>query len=154
MPLESPHPGIGKGILPASPRPWYACPEPWERVEFMADRLITEYRKEPLDTVQEVRKMLEADPDNPELMDWLAFVYYSNHMWDAAIQLYERLVKQGYRAATQRLYLGNALYKKGLKTVAIQEWKKCIELDKTGNVAKKAQARLEEASQENELYDE
>lgn len=111
----------------------------------MSERFITDYRKEPLDQVAEVRKMLEADPDNPELQDWLAFVYYSNGMWDAAIALYEKLIKQRYRVPSQRLYLGNALYKKGLKVLAINEWRKAEELDKDGNVAKKARERISTA---------
>jgi len=108
----------------------------------MSDRFITDYRKEPLDQVAEVRRMLEADPNNPELMDWLAFVYYSNKMWDAAIQLYEKLLAQGYRPPTQRLYLGNALYKKGLRVLALNEWRKAIELDDDGSVTKKARERI------------
>lgn len=113
----------------------------------MSDRFITDYRKEPLDQVAEVRRMLEADPQNPELMDWLAFVYYSNQMWDQAVQLYEKLITAGYRPATQRLYMGNALYKKGLKVLAINEWRKAIELDDDGSVTKKAQDRITSAQE-------
>lgn len=108
----------------------------------MGDRFITDYRKEPLDQVAEVRKMLEADPDNSELQDWLAFVYYSNGMWDASIRIYEKLIRNGYRVPTQRLYLGNALFKKGLKVLALNEWRKAAELDGNGSVARKARERL------------
>lgn len=111
----------------------------------MSERFITDYRKEPLDQVAEVRKMLEADPDNPELLDWLAFVYYSNGMWDAAVSIYEKLIKQGYRVPSQRLYLGNALFKKGLKVLALNEWRKAEELDKNGSVARKARDRIQSA---------
>lgn len=108
----------------------------------LSDRFITDYRKEPLDQVAEVRKMLEADPDNSELQDWLAFVYYSNGMWDASIRIYEKLIRNGYRTPTQRLYLGNALYKKGLRVLALNEWRKAAELDESGSVARKARERI------------
>lgn len=111
----------------------------------VSEKIITEYRKEPMDSVREVLKMLEADPENPELQDWLAFVYYTNEMWDAAVDIYKKLIKQGFRVASQRLYLGNALYKKGLHSAAISEWLRVAELDPTGPLGRKARKRLDEA---------
>lgn len=108
-------------------------------------KLITDYRKEPMDSVNEVRKMLEADPENPDLLDWMAFVYYTNDMWDSAISIYRKLLQQGFRPASQRLYLGNSLYKKGLLTAAIAEWEQAATMDPDGTVGKKARARLEDA---------
>jgi tetratricopeptide (TPR) repeat protein len=86
--------------------------------------------------------MLEADPENSELQDWLAFVYYSNGMWDAAIRVYEKLIRNGYRVPTQRLYLGNALFKKGLRVLALNEWRKAAEIDDHGTIARKAKERI------------
>ncbi len=111
----------------------------------MSSKLITDYRKEPMNSVVEVRRMLEDDPDNPDLLDWLAFVYYTNQMWDEAIEVYKKLLLQGFRVPQQRLYLGNVLYKKGLVSAAISEWQKVTEIEPDGSHGKKAKARLEEA---------
>lgn len=116
-----------------------------DRVRKKIDGQITEYTEATGEGIGDVQSMLAADPDNIDLMDWLAFLFYSNNRLDEAIDLYKRLLSQGHKPESQYFYLGNAYYRKGLQTLAIQQWKKCIEAEPTSSMARKAQARIEEA---------
>ena len=112
-----------------------------------AEGLITDYRNEPQEGLDEVRKMIASDPENLDLQDWLAFMLYSNGEWDEALEVYKRLLAASYRSAHQHLYIGNCYYKKGLRTLAIENWKKAASLDE-GSIGRKAEKRLAKALEE------
>jgi len=110
------------------------------------DGQITEYTEGSGEGIDDVETMLKADPDNVDLQDWLAFLYYTNNRLDEAIDLYKKLLASGHKADTQYFYLGNAYYKKGLSQLAVEQWKKSLEVAPTGPMARKAQARIDEAT--------
>ena len=110
------------------------------------DGQITEYTEATGEGIEDVEAMLKIDPENMDLTDWLAFLYYTNNRLDDAIELYRRLLSRGHKPESQYFYLGNAYFKKGLQQLAIEQWKRCVETDPTSSVARKAQARIEEAS--------
>ncbi len=122
-----------------------------EELKRKVEGQITEYTQGDSEGIEEVKAMLEEDPDNVELQDWLAFMLYSNNLLDEAIELYKKLLAAGHRSDNQHFYLGNAYYKKGLVKLAIEEWKRVIELDPKGKLAEKARFRIERAEKGEEL---
>ena len=109
------------------------------------DGQITEYTEGSGEGIDEVRMMLKNDPDNLDLQDWLAFMLYTNNELDEAIELYKKLLSANHRPENQHFYLGNAYYKKGLTKLAIEEWKRVVELDPESKMGGKAKVRLEQA---------
>ena len=89
-----------------------------------------------------MERMLEQDPDNLQLLDWLAFMYYSNDEVDKAIASYQRIIRLEPGNASQHYYLGNCYCKKGLLEEARREWKRFNALSREANMLK----RLENAS--------
>ena len=111
------------------------------------DGQITEYTEGSGEGIDEVRLMLEADPENLDLQDWLAFMLYTNNQLDEAIELYKRLLSANHRPENQHFYLGNAYFKKTLVKLAVEEWKRVVELDPDSKMGKKAKVRIEQAQQ-------
>ncbi len=111
------------------------------------DGQITEYTEGSGEGIEEVRDMLKNDPDNLDLLDWLAFMLYTNNQLDEAIEIYKNLLGKSHKSETQHYYLGNAFCKKGLVKLAIEEWKQVVALDADGKLGKKAAVRIEQAQQ-------
>jgi len=109
------------------------------------DGQITEYTKGSGEGIDDVRLMLQSDPDNVDLLDWLAFMLYTNNSLDEAIELYKKLLALNHRPDNQHFYLGNAYFKKGLAKLAIESWKKVMELAPDSKLARKAKVRIEQA---------
>lgn len=112
------------------------------------DGQITEYKEGgDAEGIKSVESMLQTDPENVDLMDWLAFLYYSNNRLDDAINLYKKLLAKQHKVDTQYFYLGNAYYKKGLTQVAIEQWKRAVAAAPGSPMARKAEARITAAQQ-------
>lgn len=126
-----------------APRP---TTSPGDQARRKMDGQITEYTEATGEGIEDVEAMLKIDPENMDLTDWLAFLYYTNNRLDDAIEMYRRLLSNGHKPESQYFYLGNAYFKKGLSQLAIEQWKRCVETDPTSSVARKAQARIEEAT--------
>ena len=60
----------------------------------------------------EVKKLLDADPNNLDLLDWYAFACYTSEYIDEAIKTYERLIKEGSPTDKTYYYLASAYLKK------------------------------------------
>ena len=95
--------------------------------------------------VEEIERMLAAQPDNKELRDWLAFSLYTNNRFKEAIKHYIILISQSPNNENYDYYLGNCYYRSGLKALAIVEWKKVTQINPDGKLAKKAQERIQKA---------
>jgi len=135
-----------KDLLKATPkREPSADAEDEETLQRKIDGQITEYTEGSGEGIDEVRMMLKNDPDNVDLQDWLAFMLYTNNELDEAIELYKKLLSANHRPDNQHFYLGNAYYKKGLTKLAVEEWKRVVELDPESKMGKKAKVRLEQA---------
>lgn len=123
---------------------YYAQPEPVGEKAARSDAVVTRYTT-PKDVglVEKVRGLLAATPDNKELLDWYAFLLYSNGMLDEAIQRYEGLVHGGSEKPDHFFYLGNAYYKKNRMVEAMEAWKIAVELAPDSKIGKKAVQRIE-----------
>jgi tetratricopeptide (TPR) repeat protein len=85
---------------------------------------------------------LKENPGNLDLMDWVAFAYYSNGEMEQAIGYYQRLVAAAPGNASYHYYLGNALHKQGNLEAARNHWSKVMILDATGGFAERANRKL------------
>lgn len=108
------------------------------------DGLVTGYSRggDP-DMLEQVRQLVAGMPDNPELIEWYAFLLYTNGKYEEAVGCYERLIACGQARANEFFYLGNALYKSGQLVDAVQAWYIAVQQEPGSKIGKKAAERIE-----------
>lgn len=107
-----------------------------------AQALLTQYTSGDGGGVEEMERMLERDPNNLQLLDWLAFMYYSNNDAVKAIATYRRIIAIEPNNASQHYYLGNCFFKNNEIERAIEEWNLVVQLKPGSKYARKAQERM------------
>ena len=108
-----------------------------------AGEILTKYTSGSGEGIPEVEKLLEGDPNNVDLLDWLAFMYYSIDNIDKAIETYKRALSIKSDNENQHYYLANSYYKKGMMSDAKKEWSEVIRLNPSSKIAKNAQERID-----------
>ncbi len=109
--------------------------------------VLTQYQEGTGEGISEIENKLKDDPNNPDLLDWLAFMYYSNNQLDKAVEIYQRALNLNYENEHQHYYLGNSFFKKGIADRAIEEWEVVISLKPNSKIAQNAQERINKARQ-------
>jgi tetratricopeptide (TPR) repeat protein len=104
--------------------------------------VLTQYTSGDGQGVEEMEKMLAKDPNNLQLLDWLAFMYYSNNQTEKAIETYGRIIRIDPSNASQHYYLANSFYKANRIDEALVHWRKVVELKPDGKLARKADGRI------------
>ena len=107
-----------------------------------AQALLTQYTSGDGGGVEEMERMLERDPNNLQLLDWLAFMYYSNNDAMKAIATYQRIIEIEPNNASQHYYLGNCFFKNNEMERALEEWNLVVQLKPSSKYARKAQERM------------
>ena len=107
------------------------------------EELLTKYTAGTGEGINEVEKLLASDPNNVDLLDWLAFMYYSNNDTDKAIETYKRALAIKPSNENQHYYLGNSYFKKNMNDEARKEWQEVIRLRPNSKIAKNAQERID-----------
>lgn len=79
--------------------------------------------------IQEAEAALADDPENFKLLDWLAFMYYTNDQVDRAIEAYKKLLSRQPDAVDLFFFLGNCFYKVNLLPEAQYCWRRTLALD-------------------------
>lgn len=100
----------------------------------------------PADVAEEIRQLeelLDKDPENLAIREWLAFKMYSIGRYDRAAFLYKELIDRDHRTGVQYFYLGNTYFKMCRVDSAREAWMRTIELIPTDAKAQKARARIE-----------
>ena len=105
--------------------------------------LLTQYTAGTGEGIQEVEKLLKSDPTNVDLLDWLAFMYYSNSDIDKAIETYKKALAIKDDNENQHYYLANSYFKKGMQAEAKKEWNEVIRIKPNSKIAKNAQERID-----------
>jgi len=95
--------------------------------------------------LENVQMLLKDSPDDPNLLDWYAFLCYSHGRYDEAVSIYERLISDGTEKLEHHFYLGNACYKSGDTKRAITEWRFVVKGAPGMKLAKKSAMRIKEA---------
>lgn len=107
------------------------------------EELLTKYTAGTGEGINEVEKLLEGDPNNVDLLDWLAFMYYSNNNIDKAVETYKRALAIKPDNENQHYYLANSYFKKSMMAEAKKEWNEVIRLKPNSKIAKNAQERID-----------
>lgn len=107
------------------------------------EELLTKYTAGTGEGINEVEKLLEGDPNNVDLLDWLAFMYYSNNNIEKAVETYKRALAIKPDNENQHYYLANSYFKKGMMAEAKKEWSEVIRLKPNSKIAKNAQERID-----------
>lgn len=146
----SPLAGLGAGAPPAQPAPGPAAAPaaPAAPSQPVNQGLVTQYQEGTGEGIEEIEQKLKEDPNNPDLLDWLAFMYYSNNQMDQAIEIYQRALNLNYENETQHYYLGNSFYKMGNFDRAIEEWEVVVSLKPDSKIAANAQERINKAREQ------
>ncbi|MBI4870147.1 MAG: tetratricopeptide repeat protein [Candidatus Riflebacteria bacterium] len=105
--------------------------------------MVTQYQPGTGEGIPELEEQLRQDPENPDLLDWLAFMYYSNKRYEQAIATYQQAIRLTYENEHQHYYLGNSFYQMGNQDRAIEEWDVVVSLKPDGKLAKNAEERIE-----------
>lgn len=105
--------------------------------------LLTKYTAGTGEGINEVEKLLEGDPNNVDLLDWLAFMYYSNNNIDKAIETYKRALGIKADNENQHYYLANSYFKKSMVAEAKKAWNEVIRIKPNSKIAKNAQERID-----------
>lgn len=105
--------------------------------------LLTKYTAGTGEGINEVEKLLEGDPNNVDLLDWLAFMYYSNNNIDKAIETYKRALSIKSDNENQHYYLANSYFKKSMMAEAKKSWSEVIRIKPNSKIAKNAQERID-----------
>ena len=107
-------------------------------------RVFSVHTKHSLETLESTRKLIEKDPHNRDLLDWFAFMLYSNEHFSEAIDIYRRLLKQDEGSIEHMYYLGCCLYRTGRTEEAVSHWQEAIKRDPMGLYGRKAKDKVEQ----------
>lgn len=108
------------------------------------DGMLTQYSQAPLD-IDELLRMHEANPDNLNVLDCIAFSYYTQDELDKALQFYKKILEKDATQVNAHYYVGNVLFRRRQLVAAMMSWKKVITLSPGSKLAKNAQERVEMA---------
>ncbi|MBI3893312.1 MAG: hypothetical protein HY303_17475 [Candidatus Wallbacteria bacterium] len=89
-----------------------------------------------------IEQKLLQDPQNIELMDWVAFMFYSNGVRDKALDYYLQLAAARPRYPSYQYFLGNLHFQAGDSAAARECWARVLSLDREGEYAAKARNKL------------
>src|ERR1043166_8331550 len=105
-----------------------------------ADRIeLTQYQQK--NVSEEELKNLEAllleNPDDLQIIDWVAFANYCSGNLERAVELSRRCIDREPQTASYYCFLGNALYRQGAEPDAIAAWEMAFSQDRSGMFRKK-----------------
>lgn len=108
------------------------------------DAVLTQYSQAPLD-IEELLKVYEDDPKNLQVLDCIAFSYYTKDELDKALEFYKKITQVEPKQSAAHYYIGNILFRKKQIVAAMMSWKKVIKLDPGSKLAENAADRVEMA---------
>lgn len=111
------------------------------------DMRLTAYPQTSSDKERELEAVLRQDPTNVHAKKTLAFTYYTNQKFQAAIELYFQLATQDPADPAVHFYTGNTLYRLRSYGAAVAAWEKAIACDSTGIYRERAEQRIAMARQ-------
>lgn len=106
------------------------------------DEALTQYTQAPLD-LDELLRMHEANPENVNVLDCIAFRYYTADDLEQALDFYKKILVQDGTQANAHYYIGNIHFRRKQLVAAMMSWKKVIKLVPETKLAKNAEERVE-----------
>jgi tetratricopeptide (TPR) repeat protein len=92
--------------------------------------------------LRRLEALLAENPDDLQIVDWVAFAQYCTGNYARAAELYRRCIQREPQTASFYYFLGNCLYKQAMRDDAIRAWEMAADLDRAGSFRKKAEDRL------------
>ena len=92
--------------------------------------------------VAEVEAALQKDPSNLSVVDWTAFINYTNGNFDRALELYQRVVELDPENLHAYYYVGNIYCRTGRYAEAAQHWRILLDRFPEHKLASKAKPKL------------
>lgn len=112
--------------------------------------LITSYlKKDPAESEKELaylEGLLAENPEDPDILEWVAFRLYAGGHYPRAQRYYLKLIEKGHRVGVQNFHLGNTYAKMGRTAEAVECWKQTMALIPADPLARKAKDRVEAAT--------
>ncbi|MBI3891269.1 MAG: tetratricopeptide repeat protein [Candidatus Wallbacteria bacterium] len=103
----------------------------------------TRYLKKVTDEdIARLEEVLQENPGDMDVLDWLAFATYSAGRYDRAVQLYERCIAQEPETVSFHYFLGNCYWHVQQHAKARNEWNRVIEMDAEGKFRSRAADKL------------
>ncbi len=109
----------------------------------MSDEITQYGQRKDLAELEKIEKRLAADPQNLELMDWVAFMFYSNGLPQRALEYYVRLAEARPGNPSYAYFLGNLHHQMDDQPAARVWWDKVLSLDLEGEYAARARRKLD-----------
>ncbi len=114
-----------------------------EAASFEVDEaILTQYMEGDGSGAAEIEAKLAEDPDNVQLLDWAAFMNYTNKQWKKALSQYERLNELGGDTPQSRYYMANCLLQLGRYGEAAAIYEEIVSEDEGGKLGRKAADKL------------
>ena len=112
-----------------------------------SNEAMTQYAKcADSEELKHAEQLIEEDPENLSLLEWVAFLHYTNGNYERSIELFKKLVKMDAKNEGHLYYLANSLYKVQKLTLARMYWKKVIMTNPEGKFAEKSRGLLSDMS--------
>jgi len=121
----------------AAPATEPAAADPLEFTDF------TKYARSDGSGIAEVESLLGQDPDNVAVLDWAAFLNYSNGQFDRALVLYKNLIEKDPENLQAYYYVGNIFCRTGRYPEAARHWRILLERFPDHKLARRAKPRLQ-----------
>ena len=105
--------------------------------------VISVHTKHSAEALESTKRLLDKDPKNRELLDWYAFMLYSNELFDEACTIYRRLLRQEAGAVEHLYYLGCCCYRLGRIEEAVARWQEAVNADPMSMYGRKAREKID-----------
>ncbi|MBI4864376.1 MAG: tetratricopeptide repeat protein [Candidatus Riflebacteria bacterium] len=109
--------------------------------------LVTRVEQGEMPGLDQLENALQADPENVELLEMLAYIYYCSKDLDKSIASYLRAVKANPSNEVNHYYLANAYYLGKDPNKAIAHWGKVIEVNPQSRYGPRARERIDKVKQ-------
>lgn len=106
------------------------------------DAILTQYSQAPFD-LGELQRMHQANPENLDVLNCIAFRYYTQDELDQALEYYQKILALDAKHPEAHYYVGNVQFRRRKLVAAMMSWKKVIAIDPQSKFAENARERIE-----------
>jgi len=133
-----------KGLLNKIQQALDKMPSPAVQMQVQTDSrpVVTEMTESDETVLADVEALLQNDPDNPDFLDWAAFIHYCNGSFPQAQQYYERVLASGTETPYAYYYLGAIYYRTGQDPEAVAYWQQLVTKFPDHTLCRKASEKL------------
>lgn len=109
-------------------------------------RSVTEYHEVDTREVDAVEAHVAEFPEDLDMTQYLAFLYFSMKRYEEAAALHQGLLDRNHRRGRQFFHLGNCLFRMGDVPAAREAWNRCLACPPDARTHRKVRERLAETA--------